>query len=419
MVRKGTPMRFRNEEGQVMVFTLLCMTCLLGFVALATDVGVMLKAKRTIQTAADAGAMAGASEINYTVIDGKTIAEVAKGATSQNGYTDGSGGVSVVVNPPPLNGAYVGNAAYVEVIVSQSVPTLFMKLFGRNAMTVGARAVAGLASVNESCIYVTSPNAQPAMHLQGSFNLNAPHCGIVINSTAVGALDFTGGNGKSQGVLDAGAVGVVGTATGKTSDSTVAINQDLAQFTDPLQSLTPPDPSTMTCTTPTGGVLSGAISAGCYNGNVTLGAKGTTTTMGAGTYVFKGNLTLAGDINGTAGVTLDLNSGSLTENTGTTLNLSPSASGTYHDVVIMAPLSNTSNLNFSIGDATGTIKGIIHTPGMNMTMQDAGGNNKGALNFTIDLIVGTYDQTAATVNMSSYSQANPTTSPLKVPTLVE
>lgn len=419
--------RFPREEGQVIIFTLLCMTCLFGFVALASDVGILLKARRTVQTAADAAAMAGAAEINYTTTDSTTVDAVAKAAASTNGYTNGTNNVTITTSGSsgPSTGPHAGNTAYVEVVISQPVQTLFMKFFSKSSMTVGARAVAGLAAVNDSCIYITSPSAQPAMHLQGSFNLNAPHCGILINSNQTGALDFTGGNGKNQGVLDAGAVGVVGTATGKTSDSTATINQNIGQFSDPMGSITPPDPSNLTCSAPTGGVLSGTIPApsggvACYSGNVTVGAGGVTTTLGTGTYVFTGNVTFAGAVNsGTGGVTIDLNSGSLTENTGSALNLVAPTTGTYHDTVIMAPSTNTGTLNFSIGDATGSITGIIHAPGMGITMQDAGGNNKGALNFTVDVIVATWSQTAATVNMSSYSQAHPTTSPLKVPTLVE
>jgi Flp pilus assembly protein TadG len=41
------------------------MPLLLGFVALAVDVGLMFRAEREMQTAADSGAIAGAEELNY------------------------------------------------------------------------------------------------------------------------------------------------------------------------------------------------------------------------------------------------------------------------------------------------------------------------------------------------------------------
>ena len=57
--------RLTHERGQAMIFTVLCMTIMLGFMSLAVDVGLLFRAKRMIQTAADSGAIAGATELNY------------------------------------------------------------------------------------------------------------------------------------------------------------------------------------------------------------------------------------------------------------------------------------------------------------------------------------------------------------------
>ncbi len=45
--------------------TALSMTALLGFLSMATDVGNMFRARRSMQTVADAAALAGASEYPY------------------------------------------------------------------------------------------------------------------------------------------------------------------------------------------------------------------------------------------------------------------------------------------------------------------------------------------------------------------
>ena len=55
----------REESGTVLVLSALLMTALLGFVALATDVGLLLHAKRDMQIAADAAAIAGALDYKY------------------------------------------------------------------------------------------------------------------------------------------------------------------------------------------------------------------------------------------------------------------------------------------------------------------------------------------------------------------
>lgn len=52
-----------DENGQVLVLTAFCMLVLLGFLALAVDVGMLYRQKRLVQTAGDAGALAAAAEI--------------------------------------------------------------------------------------------------------------------------------------------------------------------------------------------------------------------------------------------------------------------------------------------------------------------------------------------------------------------
>ena len=55
----------RQEEGQTLVLTALCMTAMLGFLALAIDVGVLFHSKRSMQTAADAAAVSAAQDYMF------------------------------------------------------------------------------------------------------------------------------------------------------------------------------------------------------------------------------------------------------------------------------------------------------------------------------------------------------------------
>ena len=56
-----------REEGQTLVLTALCMTAMLGFLALAIDVGVLFRSKRCMQTAADAAAIAAAQDYMWNI----------------------------------------------------------------------------------------------------------------------------------------------------------------------------------------------------------------------------------------------------------------------------------------------------------------------------------------------------------------
>jgi hypothetical protein len=429
--------KLRDENGQALIISALCMTCLIGFVALAADVGIMLREKRLLQTAADSAAIAGALEINYNP-SGVTAAALA--AAGQNGFaaatsgTTTAGGVTVTVNPPPLYGPHAGQAGYVEVIVSQIQPTLFMRVFGiLNAtpianMTPTARAVAQNGGSSTGCVYILAPTGT-GMSLQGNFNLTAPNCGLIIDSSdPSAALNFTG----KAGDINAGSVGVVGGVSGSSSGTQPVT--PIVPISDPLSFLIAqmPDPTVnplkASCTVPNAGgkkgagVLTGAVTASggvvCYSGDVTISSA----TFGPGTYVFTGNVTLDTSVI-TTGATLDINSGTLTENTGTTLSLSPPPLGsTFGGISIMAPPTNAGPLNFAIGNATGTINGDIYAPGATMTMQDNGGGgsgcSKGGLVLNTDLIVKVLDDTSSCITINSFSESTGASQLTRV-TLVE
>jgi len=404
--------KLADEDGQTLIFAALSMTCLLGFVALATDVGVMMRQKRMAQTAADAAAIAGALELNYNT---GLVTSAAKAASAQNGFTDGSGGVTVTVNwPPRFASASHSSNSYVEAIVSIQQPTIFMGLFGILNMTPTARAVATSGGgASNGCVYILSPNGSPAMELQGSFTVTAPNCGVIVDSNANGALDFTGAGGS----LSAGSVGVVGTCTGHCSDSTPTPVQGIIPQSDPLGNLSMPDPTKLSCSAPSGGKLTGTISATgvvCYSGTVSL----SNVTLNGGTYVFTGDVNLGGNVT-TSGATLDINSGTLGISTGTTLNLLAPTSGNYNGIALMQPLANANQITIQKGDASGTIDGIIYAPGAELFLQDSGGDKSGGLTLITDLIVGSLFDKTATLSIQSYSQSNPGTTPLSKIALVE
>jgi Putative Flp pilus-assembly TadE/G-like len=410
----------RNESGQVLVLTALCMTVLLGFLAFATDVGTLLYDKRVIQSAADGAAMAGASEIHWGARDGTTPAAAAQAAAAKSGFTNGSGGAIVTVNPPPLSGPHTGDGSYVEVIITQTEPTFFMKLFNHTSMNVAARAVAGLGGINTGCIFAVDPTAPDAIQLQGSFNVVAPNCGIVVNSNNPNALHFTG----AGGTLVAQSVSIVGGDSGQTGDilPPTTVTTGVAQTGDPLGFVTPPDPGSLTCNPAPGGILTGTVGPAsfgtvCYSGNVLIKDA----TLNSGTYVFTGtNITLGGIVKtGPGGATIDINIGTLAINTGTTLNLTAPTASTdpYQSIALMQPIANTNPITIQKGDATGFITGDIYAPGAQLFLQDSGGG--AGLTLTTDLIVKTLFDKTATINVTSYSQANPGSTLLTVPVLVE
>jgi hypothetical protein len=409
VVPGATVMRgLKDESGQSLVLAAFAMTCLMGCVALAADVGLMLRAKRLLQTAADSAAIAGALEINFATMDGTTVATAAKLASQNNGFTDGSNGTTVTVNGPPTgpaSGPHVSNTAYVEVIVSQSQPTVFMRAFGRNTMTVSARAVATLG-VSQGCVYTLSSSGT-GINWNGSGATNVPACSILDDSSVI-----FGGSGS----VTAQSIGVVGSFSKPGSG---AINPYpptvIAAVSDPLAFMTPPDNPGSCHGTPTHPfvVLGSSLVPGCYDGLTISGSSAVT--MATGLYYIDGpfSFTGSGAVTGT-GVTIYLthnNGASFAVNGSGALSLSAPTSGTNNGILLYQNPSNTSGMSIG-GSGALNLQGIIYAPGSDLTMTGSGGSQFYTAIVTSSL---TFNGSGA---LQDYAVKNPS-SPLSAARLVE
>ena len=120
-------LRRADEQGQAIILVALLATALMGFIGLVTDLAWYQLNLVRVQRAADAGALAGSVYLPGNVPGAKAA---ALGATAQNGYTNGVGGVTVTAQQDPTN------AQLLNVAVSTSIRTWFMQVFG--VMSIGA-----------------------------------------------------------------------------------------------------------------------------------------------------------------------------------------------------------------------------------------------------------------------------------------
>ncbi|MFP5208469.1 MAG: pilus assembly protein TadG-related protein [Acidobacteriota bacterium] len=421
---------WKDETGQVLVLTTLSMLLLLGFAGMAVDVGMLFHARRNAQIAADAAAVAGALDYKFNAL-ASSATSAAQSAATANGITDTS---YLTVNVPPADGPNKGSAGFVEAMVQVPNPTWFMTLFGFNPVNVTARAVAGPPSPSSACIYVLNPVASEAMQVQGSFLINAPGCGVIVDSKSSDALYF----GGSAGILNASWVAVVGGDGGQTGDSSPTPITGAAPISDPLGNLEGPAPtnggcsttgdgypgevgSTDTTTTTLTGTIKGpgAGNAICYTQPVELN----NVTLGSGIYVFENGVSTAGSVT-SSGATLDAYGGTFTTAANTTLNLVAPTSGQTNGIALMEPPTNTNTITLQIGNSTGTfgltgtVTGIIYAPNAELLMNDSGGDAQGGVTFNSDIITGTFYDKTTSVTVTSYNAVTPT-SPLRKVTLVE
>ena len=167
--RRELAMFRNNEKGQVLALTALLLVVLLIAAGLAVDMGYLRYSRRLAQTAADAAALAGASQI---VIDPTKVDEAALADAGLNNFQknwDGTGAgnvgnISVVCSiSTSLNGtgsdcdSGATTDDYVSVTVTKIQPTFFAKVMGIGQEPVSAHAVAHLVnSIN--CLTATGSN---------------------------------------------------------------------------------------------------------------------------------------------------------------------------------------------------------------------------------------------------------------------
>ena len=154
------PVAGARREGAVLPLVTICLVGLLGFVALAIDVGMIAVARTQAQSAADVAALAGARTLNGQTGNNVTAAEAeAREAAKANSI------LAARITDPQVTlvrpGVYrynlatqrfvadfdnppTGQEAYgaMQVVITTDQPTYFGRVLGVNSLRVGARASA-------------------------------------------------------------------------------------------------------------------------------------------------------------------------------------------------------------------------------------------------------------------------------------
>jgi len=196
-----------RARGQIVPLTGLALLALLALVAVAADTGYFFDYRRRMQTGADNAAMAGAAQLRRGASDGQIQTAALSGAAS-DGFSNGANDTQVTINHPPNSGYYAGNPGFVEAIISQPRPTLFMGILGVQRANVSTLAVAG-AQPGTNCIYALDPTAASAFNVNGGATVTAS-CGIVDDSNSSSAMNSSGGSST----VTATSIAVAGNVTG-------------------------------------------------------------------------------------------------------------------------------------------------------------------------------------------------------------
>ena len=387
-------------------FSLIALCALVG---LAADTGYFFDCKRQMQTAADAAALAGAEQLRRAGTTQPVTA--ANSAAVANGFTNGASGTTVAVHNPPQSGYYTTDPAYVEAIISQDRPTLFMGVLGLSTGRASARAVAGVQD-SPNCVYALSPTGT-GLNINGSGSTLSAACGVVVDSSASGAL--SAGSGSVFGT----SVTVTGGISGSCNTTDPAgCRSGIPPQPDPLATRADPQFSN-SCDFVNMKVSGGTVSLnpGVYCNGIAV-SSGAVVTFRPGLYVLNGgglsvsgNSTLQG-----SGVTF-YNTGSgkysygAVNLTGGTLGfLFAPASGPMEGMLFfqdrtITPKSSAAT-NVIAGGANLNLEGVFYFPTTNLSFT---GGGAWSVNYTI-MVASTITvggNSALSANFSTLANGNP------------
>lgn len=361
--------RFKGDrKGGVYTLTAVMMPAILGFSALGVDASLWYLMRREIQTVADNAAIAGA----YMAAANATEQEILAAAASDAGYNDfdtSESGKNIVVNKPPLSGAYAGDPGYVEVQVTSVAVSHFIAAVLGEQITVSARAVGGPTQAGKYCIIALEETANDALNISGTADVVA-ECGAVSNSSSASSINIQGNATLTAGSAQAyGDIQITGNATLTTDNPYHALAQ---RVSDPLgpEGMNLQMPPSGSCdhnnmrangnTTLSPGRYCGGLTV--QNGNVTL--QPGTYIIDGGDLVARGTSTIIGD-----GVTFILtgsssgNVGDVDFAGGTVTDLVAPGSGPYAGVLFYQdPIADSSGTNRITGGSTMSLDGIIYFP---------------------------------------------------------
>ena len=197
---------------------------MVGFLAVAIDVGYLFHEKRMAQAAADSAAVAAAEELS----NGTTAEQNAANAMATlNGFN-----TSAATNPASValssstSGNYSNTAStapttWVTATVSQPIQTFFLGAFAptMSKLTVAATATAAADAASSNCVCLQGGTGTDLSVSGGSTLSTSSGCQISMNSTSNSAVSVTGGSDLCSTTISAAASNWVSTADSGASGS--------------------------------------------------------------------------------------------------------------------------------------------------------------------------------------------------------
>ena len=406
-----------RESGYGLIFAALGLVVLLGAAGLSVDMGYLRYQRRLLQSAADSAALAGAAQLGAggSALQAQTAAE---NDSALNGFPQG-GGVTITTTPTTIN----GNGNTLQVQISKSYPTFFMRILGGSFSTVNVSTTATAQYLGgRGCIYALAGGG--GINLNGRASVDVPNCNVISNQ------NITGG-----GSIRAAAVGAHGRSIGTTPPAITGT----VETSDPLNYLAAPGAGAGCTDINYSNDHAGPqppLNPGRYceivlnpavpgrRGQPGTPANRSDLTFRAGTYVItgapgkNGGLDLEGNgtITGTAGVTFYIAVGAVTVGANQTIHLSAPTNDPYAGILLFQPAGNNATATITGNGGGSYVEGALYFPNATLNLDGAANNRN--IEYMV-LVAKTLNIRTNVSFLSDYSSLPHGYSPVRTASLIQ
>jgi putative Flp pilus-assembly TadE/G-like protein len=374
--RAGNHMKTQPEfqrRGGVTPWVVLSLFLIVAVLALGMDGGRMMEERRHAQSAADAAALAAATQLYTNSFQTPaSVTTAADNSAALNGYTNDGVNSIITVHNPPTSGSFVGKSEYVEVIVQRNLKATFGAVITGGPLVIKARAVArgqpakiGLMALNQSKAGAFTNNSLAAFAVLGT--------PIIVNSSDPAAFQQNG-----LIAVIASSIQITGGLQNKGGALMIAnIDTGVEPSPDPLARLPLPDPALApvrsAATLNINSLLPTILQPGVYQGGINI--KGASiVTMSPGTYIMDGGGFQMSGLSSLIGLGAVIYNTSVTQmagpisfNTTGAVTLTPPLNGTYQGFTILQ--DRTLNQPVSLtGHGVTVLAGAVYAPGAPVTL---------------------------------------------------
>lgn len=224
----------RDRSGATAITTALLLVVIMGFAALAIDLGVAYAGRRNAQNAADSAAFSAATAAHA---GSANVAGEARAIAREYGLPHGLNGVDVAVHSPAISGAHAGKSQSVEVVITRPTPRFFGGFLGAQPSRLRGRAVALAGANGKACVLALNGSERSAVLVNGSAEIDLVGCSMQVNSSHREGLLA---NGSAR--IAADSVNVAGghSIGGNVNVDRSRVHTGQPQIQDPYASVEPP-----------------------------------------------------------------------------------------------------------------------------------------------------------------------------------